>query len=78
MRGIPSKNKIFNAYIQRTKDIWEVDPDYAVDEIVTFVVEKYNNMSAQNIWDTPNCSSSKIVAFITQIKELKKKITSNS
>ena len=78
MRGIPSKNKIFNAYIQRTKYIWEVDPDYAVDEIVTFVVEKYNKMSAQNIWDTPTCSSAKIVALTTQIKKLKKRITSHS
>ena len=47
-------------------------------KLITSAVEKYNNMSEQNIWDTPNCSSSKIVAFITQIKELKKKITSNS
>ena len=46
---LSSKNEIFNAYIQRTKDNWEVGTDYTVDEIVMSAVENYNNMSEQNI-----------------------------
>ena len=29
---LPSKNAIFNAYIQSTKDNWEAGTDYVVDE----------------------------------------------
>ena len=75
---LSSQNEIFNAYIQRTKDNWEVGTDYTVDEIVMSAVENYNNMSEQNIWDTPHSSSSKIVALIAQIKELEKRLTSHS
>ena len=71
---LSSKNEIFNSYIQRTKDNWEVGKDYEVDEIITSAVEKFNNMSEQKIWDTPNSSSAKIVALSTQVKDLEKKL----
>ena len=58
------KNETFNAYIQRTKDNWEVGTDYVVDEIITSTVEIYNITSEQNIWNSPNSPSSKIVALI--------------
>ena len=58
------KNETFNAYIQRTKDNWEVGTYYVVDEIITSTVEIYNITSEQNIRDSPNYYSSKVVALI--------------
>ena len=75
---LSSKNEIFNSYIQRSKDNWEVGQDYEVDELITSAVEKYNNMSEQKIWDTPNSSSAKIVALTTQVKNLEQKLQSGS
>ena len=74
---LSSKNEIFNSYIQRSKDNWEVGQDYEVDEIITSAVEKYNNMSEQKLWDTPNSSSAKIVALTTQVKNLEQKLQSS-
>jgi hypothetical protein len=73
---LSSKNEIFNSYIQRSKDNWEVGQDYEVDEIITSAVEKYNNMSEQKLWDAPSSSSAKIVALTTQVKDLERKLKS--
>jgi hypothetical protein len=75
---LSSKNEIFNSYIQRTKDNWEVGKDYEVDEIITSAVEKFNNMSEQKIWDTPSSSSANIVALSTQVKDLEKKLQASN
>ena len=73
-----SKNNIFNDYIQRSKDEWEVGKDFDPDEIIATAIEKYNTMIRQKIWKTQDSLTSKIVALTTQVKALEDRIKKGS
>jgi hypothetical protein len=75
---LTSKNEVFKAFIQRSKDDWETGTDIEPDQLIATATEKYNNMVRQKNWKTSDSSNSKIVALATQVKELQEQLSKSS
>ena len=68
-----STNPDFNQFIKGKKSDWEMGEDFTLDELVTFAVNKYNNLSGK--WDVTEKSDSKIAALVAQVQDLKTVLT---
>jgi hypothetical protein len=75
---LTSKNDVFKAFIQRSKDDWETGEDIEADQLIATATEKYNNMVKQKNWKTTESSSSKIIALATQVKDLQDQLSKSS
>ena len=68
-----STNPDFNQFIKGKKSDWEMGEDFSLDELVTFAVNKYNNLSGK--WDITKKSDAKIAALVAQVHDLKTALT---
>ena len=77
---LSGKNDIFNRFVERSRDDWEIGSDITHDSLVSMSVTKYNNMAKLGRWKQVEPKDATIVALTTQIKNLENKIgnTSNS
>lgn len=72
-------NRIFVDYVTRLKDDWEADDDVdtkesEIDNAVTKVRNKYNNMKARETWDYVDPADAKIMALATNLESLQKQL----
>ena len=72
------KNNVFNRFVERNKDDWEVGSDITHDSLVSTAVTKYNNMVKQGCWKKVEPKDAIIVALTTQIRNLENKISSTT
>ena len=77
---LSGKNDIFNRFVERSRDDWEIGSDITHDSLVSMSITKYNNMAKLGRWKQVEPKNATIVALTTQIKNLENKIgnTSNS
>ena len=68
-----STNPDFNQFIKGKKSDWEMGEDFSLDELVTFAVNKFNNLSGK--WDVTEKSDAKIAALMAQVHDLKNALT---
>ena len=67
------KNNIFNRFIERSKENWEVGVDQAHTKLVCQPVTKYNNRVKQGRWKQMDSKDTTIVAINNQTTNLEKK-----
>ena len=77
---LSGKNDIFNRFVERSRDDWEIGSNIMHDSLVSMSVTKYNNMVKLGRWKQVEPKNATILALTTQIKNLENKIgnTSNS
>ena len=67
---LSGKNDIFNNFVQRGKDDWELGKDQNYEDVMNNTTVKYNNMVKQNIWTQTDPKDAKILALIILNHEL--------
>jgi len=72
---LSGKNDVFNRFVERSKDNWEVGTEKTHDELVSQAVTKYNSRVKQGYWKQVEPKDATIVAITTQITNLEKKIS---
>ena len=65
------KNDIFNNFVQRGKDDWELGKDQTFDDVMENATVKYNNMVKQKLWSQTDSKDAKILALTALNNELK-------
>ena len=60
-------------FIKGKKSDWEMGEDISLDELVTFAVNKFNNLSGK--WDATEKSDAEIAALVAQVYDLKTALT---
>lgn len=69
-------NRIFTDYVIRLEDDWEADEKEGdIDELITKVRFKYNNMFNSKKWDYVDPADAKIMALATNLEQLKKELS---
>ena len=72
---LSGKNDVFNRFVERSRDDWEVGSDITHDSLVSMSVTKYNNMVKLGRWKQAEPKDATIVALTTQIRNLENKIS---
>ena len=67
-------NSTFNCIIERTKDNWDTLFKILASELIRDATEKYSNMIAAKQWTSTDLKDDKILALLTRLYRLKKKI----
>jgi len=67
---LSGKNDIFNNFVQRGKDDWELRKDQNYEDVMDNATVKYNNMVKQKIWTQTDPKDVKILALTTLNHEL--------
>ena len=67
---LSEKNDIFNNFVQRGKDDWELGKDQNFEDVMENTTVKYNNMVKQTIWTQTDPKDAKILALTTLNHEL--------
>ena len=78
---LSGKNDVFNNFVQRGKDEWELGKDQNVKDIMDNATIKSNNMVKQNLWSQTDPKDEKILALTTlnhQIRHGKKGVSSRN
>ena len=72
---LSGKNDVFNRFVERSRDDWEVGSDITHDSLVNMCVTKYNNMVKLGRWKQTEPKDATIVALTTQVKNLENRIS---
>ena len=67
---LSEKTDIFNNFVQRGKDDWELGKDQNFEDVMENTTVKYNNMVKQKIWTQTDPKDAKILALTTLNNEL--------
>ena len=70
LHSFQRKNDIFNNFVQRGKDDWELGKDQNFEDVMENTTVKYNNMVKQTIWTQTDPKDAKILALTTLNHEL--------
>ena len=70
---LTGKNMVFQQYIQRKRDDWDIGTDVEPDDLITDAVTKYNNMIMRKTWKEVEPKDSKLAALTTELKDLREK-----
>ena len=67
---LSGKNDVFNNFVQRGKDEWELGKDQNFEDVMENATIKYNNMVKQKLWSQTDPKDTKILALTTLNNEL--------